>query len=363
VSRESIFNSRKRKVRRTRISNIEIGSAGLILLTLVFLLYWVSQQKNLFDPDFRDLPLKDIKSSTTSTILYNKPLRRWVEAGNASQSPAMDLGLFSPGIREGGWEPERSVKTFNKDNLFEKINGEADKFLQRGFKQLHFLRLINKDSSIEISIELFDQGGFKGALGVFAEYLSQNTELTSRKGIVFLTNSAGAIARKGRFFIRIVGSTESPAVKVKSIQILESFTSLPEPIDENPFEYNFFVSRLIVDPAWITFQVVNVFQFDFARDFWFAQPDPSHSGRIFLHLAPSAEAAIQLFDQVAEEQAYDYEVVKTGSAQVILQHRYLKTWFVIGRENALVYGVEKMEQPQIAEISIRQILDALGHEE
>jgi hypothetical protein len=64
------------------------------------------------------------------------------------------------------WVSQGEMLTFNRENLWEHINGAADQFLDLGFQLLQ-VRDFNKDS-VSISIELYDMGKELNAFGIYA---------------------------------------------------------------------------------------------------------------------------------------------------------------------------------------------------
>jgi hypothetical protein len=60
------------------------------------------------------------------------------------------LGNFPAAVVSNQWKAASDVRLFSPENLYEKINGEAPKFLLQGFERLYYLVLRQKD--LEISI-------------------------------------------------------------------------------------------------------------------------------------------------------------------------------------------------------------------
>ncbi len=70
-----------------------------------------------------------------------------------------------------------------------------------------------------------------------------------------------------------------------------------------------------------------------------------------------------LFDRLVKEQGYDYETIKATGSQAVMQHHFLKTWFVVRKEGALIPGVEKAKDAGSARFIISQISDLLADKE
>ena len=167
---DRVFNSHKSRLMRTRIPGSENLSVALIALLLIGLGAWVTTTRDDFDPTERDLAIELLGDNSRQIQIYNRPLKPWVEPGQQVAGAAFDLGPFPAHTLDDEWQPVGRVKRFQKDNLYEKINGEAEKFIKQGFVELAFLRLQSADDASEIAIELFDQGDLSGSLAVFSEH-------------------------------------------------------------------------------------------------------------------------------------------------------------------------------------------------
>lgn len=323
---------------------------------------WLVLQRNNFDPESRDLPDKYLNTGIITSEIYHAPLQRWSETQNQQLAPAPDTGLLTRDILNDSWQISSSLREFNADNLFEKINGEADKFLKQGFQKMQFIRIADSQGANEIGIELYDQGDLKGSLGVFAEYVSPEARVKSHESVVYIVNTAGAVGRKGRFFARLIGNSESPVISSKAENVMKLLVSLPQAESDIPFEYHILAEMLKINPAFISYQSNNVFQFDFARDFWFGAPDPGTSGRVFIHRLAEDKQEPVLFSRLVQEQQYDYKTVRSTPNFAVMQHLYLNTWFVIRQEGSVIFGVEKMKSVDIAQQYIQRTSAILANE-
>jgi hypothetical protein len=95
-----------------------------------------------------------------------------------------------------------------------------------------------------------------------------------------------------------------------------------------------------IDAGRIAYQNRNVFQYDFAREFWFGRPPGASPGRVFLHRGASPRAAQKLFAAIAGEHAEAYKVLQRTKNTVLMRHDFLKSHFYMKRAGALIYGVE-----------------------
>ncbi|MEE9464267.1 MAG: DUF6599 family protein, partial [Candidatus Neomarinimicrobiota bacterium] len=79
-------------------------------------------------------------------------------------SPA--LAQLMPGTVED-WQTGRADKIYNRENLYEYINGGAELYLSYGFLQM-ISRTYTKSGKPDIVVDIFDMGSSRNAFGVFS---------------------------------------------------------------------------------------------------------------------------------------------------------------------------------------------------
>jgi hypothetical protein len=361
MHRDRVFNSHKSRLMRTYIPGSENLSATLVFLMLIGLGAWVATTRDNFDPAERDLAIELLGDDSRQIELYHRPLKLWQEPGQSVAGSAFDLGPFPADTLDDAWRPVGRVKFFQADNLYEKINGEAEKFIKQGFVELAFLRLSSASDASEIAIELFDQGSLSGSLGIFSEHAAGRV-VEERDGVSFFTTKVGAIGRKGRYFFRIAGDRQSVDVTDKSAGLVTTFAQLGRdpaaaPPDARPVSAGFalLTQRLGIAEAGIEFQESNVFQYDFAQRFWFADAGTGNDARLFVHIADSASDAQDLVAALIEEHGYEYDRLESDAPYSLFRHRFLGSYFAVARHAQTIYGVEKSPDPATLAATLERI--------
>ena len=79
---------------------------------------------------------------------------------------AMELAKLIPD-ESGGWKTVGSMQSYNRETIFDYINGAGEVYLMYGFKDVAVKKLLGPDSA-EITVELFDMGTSQDAFGVFS---------------------------------------------------------------------------------------------------------------------------------------------------------------------------------------------------
>jgi hypothetical protein len=92
----------------------------------------------------------------------------------------------------------------------------------------------------------------------------------------------------------------------------------------------------------VSFQKNNVFQFDFAGDFWFGALEEDVASRVFVHVADTEADASALLEAIIEEQQPDFQVVDATDALTTLRHAFLSTYFSIAQRGRYLFGVENL---------------------
>jgi hypothetical protein len=366
VGRNHVIRAHKTRLRRTHISRTENLSVILVLAALIALVAWVTTTRRDFDPRERDLPI-ELLNDTAEITLYNRPVKPWVEPGQPLTGATLDLGSFPARTLDAEWQPVGRLRRFGADNLYEKINGEAEKFIKQGFVELSYLLLRSTRDSGEIALELFDQGDLGGSLGIFAEHAS-GRKIEERDGVSFFTTSAGVIGRKDRFFFRVAGDREGPAITAKAVSLVSVFSELGGTATTTaqtqtlPAGFVLLRERLGLAEANIQYQASNVFQYDFARDFWFGDPGLGDNARVFVHVADDPAAAQELIAALLNELSYDYEEVGSAGALTYFRHRFLATYFVLARRGRYVYGAERLPAADALASFLERISEAVSDE-
>jgi hypothetical protein len=337
VADEKLLNPLKRKFLRKKISRSEtvFGIAYTVFLALLAVLIFA--QRGNYDPSDRDIDIELLQGEELT--LYHSPLKRWSEDGGAAVgAQVVELGILPASILDGGWALDGRLENYDPSNLYEKIDGAAELYLAFGFEQLDYLTITKEEHSI--TLELYDQGRFRNSLGLFAGQRRPEQVVRASGPISYYETPAGFIGRIGEYYFKIVGNSEAEAVLTKAKEILASFATLPADSLTAPAPYALLTQELGADPAQLEYRRSNVFQYDFASEFWFAPVKGEGKARYFIHESGDVAAAAELYRRLLEEQKWEHAVVKEDGERVILKHEFLGTFFALSRVNNLLMGIE-----------------------
>ncbi len=365
VQKETIFNNRKRRLRRTRVSWGEAAFGAFVLCLLVGTALWLAAQGDNYDPAERDIATELLASNAAAEPLYHAPLVRWADPakGAAGGAGAPDLGAFPPAILEGGWQAASRVQEFSPETLYEKINGAADQFLQYGFEKLHFVAIHQPESGLEMNVEAYDMGAFKNALGIFTAQKDAKQGTTSAATAHFYPTKAGAMGVFDTYYVKLTGSRSEPAAQEKAAQLVAALAAMAGTATEPPIGYRVMNEHLGIPFDGISYERTDVFQFAFAKDFWFGHPEPGAGLQYFFHESENAETAQALFAKLMRNNRYDYTVLEETEAGAIMKHQFLDAFAALYWRGKLVYGIEDADERAALDAALQPLREAIANVE
>lgn len=343
ATQEKLFNTRKRRVFRSRIGAGELAFGVIFVVLVIAMCVWIFVQRDNYDPSERDITMSLMEEGSVEDTLYRTPLARWQDPAQAAAhggAATVDLGIFPTATLEGGWTPSTRVQVFDDSNVYEKINGAAPQYQSFGFKNLHFVGIQHPTEPLEINIEVYDQGAFENALGIFSAQRDADRAVEQQGQVYFYRTTVGAIGMVDRFYFKFTGTAEGPATEEKTTQLLRAFATHPEGESVPPKAFLVLRDVLEVPFEGIAFEKSDVFQYQFAQNFWFGVPDIQADLRYYIHEASDEAAAIELFDLLLENHLFDYDEVERTDDTVILKHKFLDTRLAMKRTGALLFGFD-----------------------
>lgn len=352
-----VFNTLRRpKLLRREIPAGERAVGALLLVALAGMAVWLVAQRDRYDPGDRDISMEVLEAQSVEDTLYKAPLKRWRDPGVA-ETATVDLGPFAPGILRGGWSSPGSPQTFTPATLYEKIDGQAEQYLKFEFQRLTVIALEHAKEGIGLDFFLYDQRTFANSLGVYEEQRGEKP-VQMLGDVAYTPHALGAIGTSGRLFFHITGTRSGPALESKTRDLLEAIGELVQP-GETPEPYRVFAATLGIPFEQIAYEPRNVFQFRFAKEFWFARPDPEADARYFVHVAESPEAAETLFRRLHEAQIEEYEGLEATDQAALYRHPFLETYFALHRSGPYVFGIEHHPERDTIAAAIVRLRDAL----
>jgi len=358
---DRVFVRNGRRHYRRSYSSTELRIGLVLLVLLSTLVGWIAWRGAHPDPDLYSTELPLIEGGTQAV-----EVERSVEFAGGPRAIASESGAKSEvgsgplpaGLTREGWTSGEASR-FGPDNLYEKINGREGYFKSFGFKALHFVTLErDEDPSTVVDIEMFDLGTAPNALGAYAGERSPGiTPDVDDAGMSHIERNALLMTR-GRFYVRAIGSDESPAVRAQldHLQILFRDNLEGEPL---PWGYRLFVGKLGLGTESVSFMPENAFSFGFAENVYAALLEDGET-ELFVVAETDLSEAQTLAARFTEGFAgYGTRAEETGGIGWI-EDRYIKSIAGASASGRWVVGVRGAPSVPTAEAALRRLTEAVA---
>jgi hypothetical protein len=156
---------------------------------------------------------------------------------------------------------------------------------------------LERDATVVVDIEVYDQGEAANALGTFAgETPAEVTPEIKPDGLLRFDRNAAFLTR-GRFYVRAVAAEETELIRSALEHVAKRFADAV-PGEELPWSYALFVGALGANPGKVKFVPANAFSFEFAKGVHTA--DLEGDLQIFVMPQPDAASAKKAAAQFVE---------------------------------------------------------------
>jgi hypothetical protein len=356
---DRVFNDRPRKVFRHYIGRSEVGFGIFFIFFTAAMGGWFILQKNQYNPGDRDISMDVLLAEQVEDHLWEPPLQRWSEPGahgaSGAVGPAAYLGIYPASTVTDGWQTATPLEKFDNSNLYEKVDGQETQYKSFGFQFLYFMSIAHPADKLEVNIELYDMGDFKNALGVFAAQRSADSKVEKHGGAYLYLTEVGALGIVDKFYFKFTGDTPSPKIQEHALKIVGDFAASQSAGGSAPKAFTLLADGMGLDFSSIQYVPEDVFQYAFAKEFWFGKKLADSNEQYFVHEAASGDEATKLLAQILEEHQWDYTLVSREGNRAVLQHNFLKTYFSIEQRDAFVFGVDQAPDTEEASKSLEAL--------
>jgi len=174
-----------------------------------------------------------------------------------TKEPALDA------LTPDGFKKLSETETYNPENLYEKINGKAPLYIESGFVKLFTQRLISKeDESLWMELFIFDMAAIRNAFSIYSVQKRadvQTPDFTKPRPCYKTSN--GLYFVHGKFYVELIGSTESTALDEAMAEIAAKFASRTTVDDDKITEFALFPEKDAVQGSYKLY-LANAFGFD-----------------------------------------------------------------------------------------------------
>ncbi len=333
--------------------NKRLESAISVLLLALLLLIGLGVFIRQFDVDMVRFGI----DTTTAG-----PLSEQIEP--STQEPFLDA------LTPDGFKEFSETETYDAGNLYEKINGKAPLYTESGFVKLFTRRLISKDDeSLWMELFVFDMAAIRNAFSVYSVQKRADARmLTFADPQPCYKTSNGLYFVHGKFYVELIGSTESTALDKAMAEIAVKFASQTIVDDAKIVGLALFPEENRVQGSFKLY-LANAFGFDAFTDiftcryklgdetittFLSKRPDPQDA-------RTTAESYYNfLIENDAEDKPTANKTLKDIGAKVL---DFYDTTEIIFATGPFIGGIHEAENQEAAEELAARLFDKLKKEE
>jgi len=317
-----------------------------VLLLLIGLVIFMKQ----FDVDMSRFGI--------DTTPLNLPVQQ-IEA--EIQEPVLEA------LTPDGFKKFSEVETYNTGNLYEKINGKAPLYIEAGFAKLFTQRFIHEsDENLWMELFVFDMTAIRNAFSVYSVQKRADTRTLSFAGPgPCYRTSNGVHFVHGKYYVELIGSTESTVMDEAMIRIAEKFASQTAVDDEKITEFALFPEEDIIQDSFKLY-LANAFGFEGFTDIFACRYNISdESITAFLSKYPDTQNAQTtaekycnfLIENDAVAKVANNAVLKNGNVKVL---DFYGTTEIIFSTGPFVAGIHEAENQTAAEELAARLLAKLS---
>jgi hypothetical protein len=271
-------------------------------------------------------------------------------------------------LKPDGFDKLADAETYNAGNLYEKINGKAPLYIESGFNKLSTQRFISKDDeSLWLELFVFDMADVRNSFSVYSVQKRADTKnLTFAGPGPCYKTSNGIYFVHGRYYIELIGSTESTTLDEVMIKIAEKFASQTPVDDRRITELALFPEENLIQGSFKLY-LANAFGFEEFTDIFACRyKTGDESITAFLSRRPDPKNA-----QNAAEKYYNFLIENDASVKLAnnaaLKNDNVKvldfygTTEIILSTGPFVAGVHEAENQTAAEDLAAKLLAKLSN--
>jgi hypothetical protein len=129
---------------------------------------------------------------------------------------------------------ERHLETFNAENLFEKIDGRAESFIDYSVRGMAYADFHpTGDESADVQVYIFEMGNTLKAMGKYGSEKSEEAKLLPL-GSEGYTSAGSTIFYSGPYYTQVVTTTDDPKFAAFSLELARRIAAKQKPGGEAP---------------------------------------------------------------------------------------------------------------------------------
>jgi hypothetical protein len=281
-----------------------------------------------------------------------------------SQTAGKEISIFEP-VNIDGFAKSGNTAVFDKENLYEKIDGKADLYFECGFEKLFNQLYENlQDKSPQFEIYLYDMGSAKNAFSIYS--MQKRPDVTDLKELGFAYNTTNSLYLiSGKYYAEFVGFAQSQqlidAMKAAAAKLIESLGQK----DSKILELEYFPTDGLISASFRSY-LTNAFGCESLKDV-FAADYTVDGKKITAFLSISKDVTVAA-DTVSKYKAFLKE--NGAEAQKALNPKLEAAVFDFGgvteiilAVDNIVIGIHEADSSQAAQKLIEKFIEKLKQKE
>jgi len=262
-------------------------------------------------------------------------------------------------LKPVGFEGSAKVAAYNNANLYEKIDGKADQYIEAGFQGL-FTRLFThkNDNTPGMELYLFDMGNVRNAFSIYS--MQKRPGVESADGLEFGYKTSNSLYFAcGKYYAEFIGFSESGELVKVMTQIAKDIQASLQVDNTAIPEFALFPQQGLV-PNSFKLYTKNAFGFEGLTDTFTAQYDIDGQGvTAFLSRRSTAAEASDVLSK------YHKFLLENGGRDIPIDSSQIKyvdiggSIEIIFSQGPFVGGIHEVEKNQLNEKLEKMVLAKL----
>jgi len=260
-----------------------------------------------------------------------------------------------------GWKAEEEPVYFYSENLWEYINGSADKFVSYRFRELA-AGVYSNEKGEELKVEIYRHETPRMAYGIYSQ-LSYGKEPENRVGNMSFEGPYSLHFWKGPYYVKVAVFEQSPGLKRSAHDFADYIAEKIGEPGTPPSGIDAFPAEGMV-PNTITYVAEGALgrgSFPPALTADYSKGDDR--GKLYLFYFKDVKEALRMFSEYASELGAEWEKagadgIEYRKARGKAPYRGMVTVFTLGRVTGVMTGFE--ESPQAAAGIVSETVKNLG---
>jgi len=178
-----------------------------------------------------------------------------------SPQPDADDQINLVSLLPAGFAAMTQRENFGRDNLYVKINGKADLYLQSGFVELLCRRFVSdEDQKLWAEIFLYDMGSARNAFAVYSTQRRANAVQLPLTKFSYKAESA-VFFTTAKYYVEIIAADESEKLNDAVLTVAKNIAKLPQKHEDSIGELKFFPEKGLI-PGSFKLHLTSAFGFE-----------------------------------------------------------------------------------------------------